>query len=501
MTRGSRLHLPDFAISDVVVNTSPLIRDHDFRDYHNRRIAVLGLGAFGGGLGAVRFLCERGAKVRVLDRRSETELAESLAQLSDLTIDDWRLGAPHRETDVADIELVVVNPAIPRSLPLLDFCRSRAIPLTSEMNLFWQHNRGTVAAVTGSNGKSTTTALLHSIMSKATRRCWLGGNLGRSLLPVVDQIQPDELVVLELSSFQLADLNRLQASPHVGIVTNFSPNHLDWHCDLDDYRTAKQTLLRWQTSADACVLNSDDADVCHWQGPGRRLLCGFSDRGGDGLFYDGRQAIWRDRGQTTSLPVQDWLQLPGRHNLANALAAAAAALVLGADEHALQQGLTTYQPLPHRLQFIGEAAGRKFYNDSLATTPESAIVALQAFTAPIVLLAGGYDKKVDLTAMANAIATGTRAVVLMGQTATLLSERIQSTPGRTTAVSEPAPDFPVAFQRAMLLSAPGDIILLSPGCASYDWFRNFADRGDQFQRLARDWMQSQAMPVDGAFDS
>jgi UDP-N-acetylmuramoylalanine--D-glutamate ligase len=407
------------------------------------------------------------------------------------------------------------------------------------MNLFWQHQRGTVIAVTGSNGKSTTTALIHSILAQRQKgrgpgqdaaaassfsNVWLGGNIGRSLLSEVDRIQPGDLVILELSSFQLADLDRLRASPHVAVVTNFTPNHLDWHDTLDHYRWAKQTMLRWQTPFDVAVLNADDPDVRSWPVCGRRLYFGLTDHGEEGTFLRGDTAVWRWNGAEFLFSVRDRLQVPGRHNVANALAASAAALACGASLDDVCAGLQAYEPLPHRLQFVGEVQGRKFYNDSLATTPESAIVALDAFTQPVILLAGGYDKHVDLSELAQRIARKVKAVALMGQTATtlrrLIMERIEwdgerqaasgerhelvpaSSPSpharhlsprapRLDAVSLPLPDFEAAFRWAWDRSAPGDVILLSPGCASYDWFRNFADRGEQFIRL----VHRQNLPV------
>lgn len=443
--------------------------DHEFRDYRGRRVTVMGLGAFGGGLGAVRFFAERGAQLTVTDQRAEAALSATLAELRDLTDVRYHLGG-HDVADFVDAELVVVNPAVPRNHPLLEAARAANIPLTSEMNLFWQHNPAPILAVTGSNGKSTTTAMLHNILKQTGVRAWLGGNIGKSLLPDVDQIRPDDVVVLELSSFQLTDLDRLRVSPKVSVITNFSANHLDWHPSLDHYRWAKQTMLRYQSSNDITVLNADDADVREWPTPSIRR--------------------WFGEWVASSWPLQEWVTIPGRHNQMNAIAAAIAASAWNVPDREIEQGLRTFQALPHRLQFVGEAAGRKFYNDSLATTPESAIVGLEAFTEPVVLLAGGYDKQVDLTAMAMAIARRAKAVALMGTTAAQLKPMIERTSYGQCVVSEPLPDFSTAFAWALEQSAPGDVVLLSPGCASYDWFRNFADRGDQFTAAALAWIAS-----------
>lgn len=453
--------------------------DHPQRDYRDMRVLVMGLGSFGGGLGAVRFFASRGAHVTVTDARPAEKLAESLDELKNVREIQFKLGG-HDEDDFRRSDLIVVNPAIKRDHPCLGIANTAGVPLTSEMNLFWQWNRAPVVAVTGSNGKSTTTALIHSILSHSGRRSWLGGNIGVSLLPCVEEIGPDDIVVLELSSFQLADLNRLEVSPAVSVVTNFSPNHLDWHGTLDHYRWSKQTMLRWQRPSDAAVLNGDDNEVIHWQTAGHRFEFGLQDRGASGVFAEGGGARVRFREREELLPISDWLKLPGRHNLANALAATCAALRMGATAESVQQGLEQYVPLPHRLQFVGEVAGRKFYNDSLATTPESTEVALEAFSSPVVLLAGGYDKRVDLSQMASAIARRTKAVALMGQIAPQLRQLIQATRPATCCLSPELGSFDEAFAWAFDQSAPGDVVLLSPGCASYDWFRNFADRGQQF---------------------
>lgn len=455
-------------------------------DWRGARVTVMGLGRFGGGLGAIRFLAERGARVTVTDTQPAEKLAGSLAELEGIRLEAVHLGG-HRDDDFTRADFIVATPAVPRSNRYLQLARAAGVAVSSEMNLFWQLNRGRVIAVTGSNGKSTTTALTHSILRATGRRSWLGGNIGRSLLPEVDAIQPNDFVVLELSSFQLEDLDRLEASPHVAVVTNFSPNHLDWHGTLDAYRTAKQSILRWQIGSDFAVLNQDDPDVAAWPTHAARLSFGENDRGSDGVFLRGDHAVARRHGREETFPILEWLRLPGRHNVQNALAATCAALAAGAGLPAVKAGIEGYEPLPHRLQLVAEVDGRRFYNDSLATTPESVVVALEAFDRPIVLLAGGYDKKVDLTPMAAAIARKVRAVALMGQTAPVLDALIArhsefDGPLRTTQ-----PSFAESFSWAAAQSRTGDVVLLSPGCASYDWFRNFADRGEQFTELARQW--------------
>lgn len=450
----------------------------------NRRVTLMGLGGFGGGVGAVQFLLARGARVSVTDLRSREVLRESLAQFDESRLEQLVLGE-HPETLFTEADLIVVNPAVRRDHPLLRLAESRGVELTSEMNLFWQHQRGRVIGVTGSNGKSTTTALIHHLLAAAGRRTWLGGNLGRSLLPVVDEIQPGDEVVLELSSFMLADLDRLQVSPHLSVVTSFAPNHLDWHPDLDDYRRAKQTILRWQGPEDIAVLNADDPDVRSWPTYGKIRWFGESPLSGEGAQVVDRTAVAVEEGRAAEFDLNEPFPLLGRHNRWNAAAAIAAVRALGVSDEVIRGALPTFVGLPHRLQKVAVVAGRSFYNDSLATTPESALCALEAFDAPVILLAGGYDKKVDLGPFADGVARRAKRVALMGQTAATLEQHLQR---RQAAVPRHAArDLADAFAWAVRQSAPGDVILLSPACASFDWFRNFADRGDQFTALARSW--------------
>lgn len=471
-----------------------MIHDHHFDDYRDKRVLVMGLGSFGGGTGAVKFLVSRGAIVTVTDLRPAEKLAESLAELRETPPQRLALGG-HHETDFRGADLVVANPAVNRDCQFLQSAIRAGVPVTSEMNLFWKWNRAPVIGVTGSNGKSTTTAMIHAILKQSflqqpDRTVWLGGNIGTSLLPVVEQIKPRDLVVLELSSFQLLDLNRLEVSPHVAVVTNFAPNHLDWHPDLDHYRHSKQSIVRWQSAGDFAVLNDDDQDVGQWPIVGTRLGFGLHDRGQCGAFWRTENAVIRLSSGEQHFPLKQWVKLPGQHNLANALAAIAATSSLSVSTASVQTALENYKPLPHRLEFVGELDGRRFYNDSLATTPESTEVALEAFEAPIVLLAGGYDKHVDLTKMAQAIARRAKAVALMGQTASVLRQSISATPKNHCVLSPSLQSFEAAFEWALKHSLAGDVILLSPGCASYDWFRNFADRGMQFTELVRRHIES-----------
>jgi UDP-N-acetylmuramoylalanine--D-glutamate ligase len=472
-------------------------------DFAGRRVTVMGLGTFGGGAGAVRFLVERGALVTVTDLRTADELAAGLAQIEACPPAAQHLGG-HRDEDFTQTDLIVASPAVPGDNRYLQLARDAGVPITSEMNLFWQHNRGRTICVTGSNGKSTTAALIHSILAdacasnltatnttSAVPRAWLGGNIGRSLLPVVDEIAANDWVVLELSSFQLEDLAALQPRPRIAVVTNFTSNHLDRHGTVESYRAAKQNILRWQTPDDVAILNQDDADVAQWTTAANVFWFGRDDEGRRGLFGIGfdahkRRAMFRHAMREQILPLGDWLALPGVHNFQNALAAACAALAIGATAADVQTGLNNFQPLPHRLELVAETNGRRYYNDSKATTPEAAILAVYAFQSPIVLLAGGYDKQADLTDFARAIVRSkVKAVALLGQTGASLETLLRSFDPEGRILLHRADCFAAAFDWSAAQSSPGDVVLLSPGCASYDWFANYEARGAEFTRLAR----------------
>lgn len=465
-------------------------------NWRGKRVTVMGLGSFGGGLGVCRFFAERGARVTVTDLRPAEELRGAVDSLSRWPEIAFHLGG-HSETDFRKADLVVVNPAVPADSPYLAIARTAGVPLTTEIVLFWQHCRGRMAAVTGSNGKSTTTAMLAGILKAAGGAVHLGGNIGVSLLPDVERIGAEDWVVLELSSFQLEMLDALHAAPDVAVVTNFSPNHLDRHGTLDAYRSAKQALLRWQHSGQHAVLNADDADVSRWAVRGRRWCFGERDTLGPGLFLHDAHARFRGLdGATEILPLPNWVKLPGRHNLRNALAAACAARAVGASAEAVRAGLESYAALPHRLQLVAEGHGRRFYNDSLATTPESAAAAVAAFDVPVVLLAGGYDKGVELSPLVDALGPHVKAIALMGQTGGALEELIRrrfeqeaGQPARPRCAR--CDTFDDAFGWAVAQSSLGDVVLLSPACASYDWFRNFVERGERFTELAVRFAQSE----------
>ncbi|MHC4599751.1 MAG: UDP-N-acetylmuramoyl-L-alanine--D-glutamate ligase [Planctomycetota bacterium] len=450
--------------------------------FRGKKVTVMGLGLFGGGAAVTRFLHGLGAEVTITDLRSEQVLAPSLASLDGLGL-RFVLGR-HDESDFEGADAVIVNPAVPPSSPFLAVARSRGVRLESETNLFFRACRSRwIVGVTGSNGKSTTTALTGAMLAEAGLPIRVGGNIGKPLIEEVFDIGVEDRVVLELSSFQLEDLDRLAVSPRIGVLTNLTPNHLDRHATMEAYVRAKETLFRHQAPGDTAVLNADDgrSRALAENVPGRVVLFSTAETLSEGFSLNGEALVARRSGEETVLLERKELSLPGRFNAANALAAAAASLAAGADPGAVGRAARAFRSIPHRLERIGERRGAVWYNDSIATTPESTVAALSAFQGGIVLIAGGYDKKLDLEPICRASAEKARAVVLMGATAGRLAEGLERAGGgpeiaRAGSIEE-------AVGKAAALCRPRDAVILSPGAASYDMFLNFEERGNRFREL------------------
>lgn len=420
----------------------------------------MGLGHFGGGVEAARWLARHGAHVTVTDLADEPTLADSLEALQGEPIARFHLGG-HREEDFLGADVVVVNPAVRPDNPFLRIARDSGSRLTSEIALFMAICRAPIIGVTGSNGKSTVAAMIAAILRKAGQRTWLGGNIGESLLKRLKLIVPDDWVVLELSSFQLWHLGPNVAMPRMAVVTGCSPNHLDWHASYEDYLATKQRIFLGQARHDLTVLNVLDSEVATWEP--------------------------MVRGRLLPLPRLDEippLSVPGMHNRVNAACAAAAALAVGCPWDAIRRGLTEFRGLPQRLELVESVADRRFYNDSTSTTPEATIAALEALEGPIWLLAGGKDKGLDFGDLAAAVVEKAAGAAFYGSVRDVLQ-------GWVTARN---PQFPCTTTETMAealgwcwaRSAPGEAIVLSPACASGDQFRNFRQRGEKFVELVRE---------------
>lgn len=467
--------------------------------WNAQRVTVMGLGHFGGGVGAVRWLHARGARLLVTDTKPASELQDALAAIADLT--DRALGPSavrlrlggHDPADFSpeQCEVLVVSPAVPARARLVQMAREAGVRVTAEIELLLERLACRTVGITGSNGKSTTASLIAHMLTYAAqqpgsgiRRVWLGGNIGGSLLDHLAHIGPDDVCVLEISSFMLEamDANAFAWSPHIAVITNLSPNHLDRHTTMDEYARCKRLLFAHQQAAraDTTILNARCPVTCRWADDLPARLAWAPDPDAAGPADD--DAAWRQR-----------FTLPGQHNQANLdCALAAVRAVLGRQWPACRPGVLSsvarFRPLAHRLETVGSARGVSFVNDSKATTPEAAITALQSFApGSLVLIAGGYDKQVDLAPLAGQMAERCTAVVLLGQVAPALDCLLASTPrfGAPIVrhiVASPGPEaMDLAVQTAASLAAAGQTVLLSPACASYGMFSHYEQRGERFR--------------------
>ena len=450
-------------------------------DWNGRRVTVMGLGAFGGGAGLARYLAEQGAAVTVTDLKDAAALQDGLAALHGLPV-RFVLGE-HREADFTDTDRVFVNPAVPLASPYLERARAAGVPLDSELNLFVRQCAGRIAGITGSVGKTTTTTLLGSILRRHDPRTLVGGNIGGSLLSRLPDIEADTPVVLEMSSFQLEHLAWLAYSPPLAVVLNLAPNHLDRHGTMDAYRAAKEVILAHQTADDVAVLNWDDpaTRAMAARGRGRALFYSVRETLASGVCRDGDALVLAAAGERRVLCHQSDLRLRGLHNLGNAAAAAAVAVTLGVPPPIIAAGLNAFAGLPHRLEWIAARRGVDYVNDSKATTPFSTQCALQAFEQPVLLLAGGYDKGTPFEELARAAQARVRVALLYGDTAAKLATALQRVPAPPEVIRLPTLDD--ALQRAAALARPGEVVLLSPACASYDQFPHYEARGNHFRTL------------------
>jgi len=450
--------------------------------YAGKRVTVMGLGLFGGGAGAARFFAQEGARVTVTDAKGAEGLEPSLKALAGLPL-ELHLGG-HEERDFREADLIVANPAVKPESPYLQAARDAGAEVKTEVSVFAELCPARMVGVTGSNGKSTTTALAGAMIKSSGIRTWVGGNIGGSLLERLDEMGRDDVAVVELSSFQLPYLGEIGKSPHVGVLTNLSPNHLDRHGTMEAYAEAKSHIFRHQEEGDFAVLGWSLGGRDWWSGltAGKVLGFGLSRGNGDGAWLEGGE-LWLGRGgEGKSFARVDDVGLVGEHNLENVLAGACAAWVVGADPGRFAEALRGFKPLEHRLELVRSLNGVDYYNDSIATTPESAIAGLRSFPGRrIVLIAGGYDKGLEFSALAKEVAERAAAVIMLGATAEKLEATIAGASPPTTLEVKRARDLAEAVNRAREMAGEGAVVLLSPACASYDMFRNFAERGNAFR--------------------
>jgi UDP-N-acetylmuramoylalanine--D-glutamate ligase len=450
----------------------------DKQSFKNKTVLVMGLGRFGGGVDAARFASKIAAKTIVTDMAKAEELSKALAELKDCSNIIYHLGG-HKAEDFEAADVIIVNPAVNSNNQLLKLAAQRGRLVSSQINIFFELCPAPIVAITGANGKSTTTALTAHLLQAGLGQkdfsftnVWLGGNIGNEpLLSIIDQIKATDIVVLELSSFQLEHLAQIKKAPHVSLITNLTPNHLDRHGTFEAYCAAKENMFSLQTldkkNPAVSVFNGEDPITTQWFNKYKN---------------DAGRICYLTKADDITETLRKVFPLPGKANLENLAGAMAIAKHFKVSDERLIAALPKFKSLPHRLELVATINDVRYYNDSIATTPQSVMVALDAFSRPKIIIAGGYDKHIPFDELGEQMAQKAKAVILIGQTADKIGDAIRAA-GKTDTIIEMADSMADAVAAAAKLAEPGDVVLMSPACASYDMFENFQQRGQIFRDL------------------
>lgn len=442
------------------------------------------VGAARQGTALAAYLALHGARILLTDERPADQVQAAQERLSGLPV-EWRLGGhPLEVLDGAD--LLCLSGGVPSDIPLVAEAQKRGIHLSNDSQIFLELAPCPVIGITGSAGKTTTTLLVGRILKamegSGVRRAWVGGNLGNPLISAVDEMQPNDIAALELSSFQL---EWMTVAPHVAAILNIAPNHLDRHATMEAYVAAKLRILEFQTADDIAVLGREDeatwALSAHAKGQLWSFGMGSLPIGDKGTFVRDGQIWLRDSSKEEPVLDLALIELIGEHNLQNVLAACAITGAVGASTEAMRAGVRGFRGAPHRLEFVRTVIGADWYNDSKATTPQETEAALRSFAQPIVLMLGGRDKGLPWEGLAESAKQRVHHVVVFGETAEMINGVLRRV----------APKLPVsrcanlaqAVAAAAKSAQPGDVVLLSPGGTSFDEFVDFEDRGEHFRQL------------------
>ena len=453
------------------------------REFSGKKVAVLGIGI--SNIPVIRFLIEAGAKVMACDKRERPQLKGISADLDRLPV-EFKFGKDYL-SELDGFDMIFPTPGMPLDLPELVKAREKGVLQSNEIGLFLDLCEAPVIGITGSDGKTTTTTLVGEILKAGGKKVFVGGNIGTPLLPEVFKITSDCIVVLELSSFQLQPLKK---SPNISVVLNLSPNHLDHHRSMKEYGEAKENIFRHQRPGDYAILNRDNPGAYSMKSscPEKLMLFSRHEKLQSGAYVKGQEIIVDIEGRTEAALSLGDIKLPGEHNIENILAVSVITALAGCDFMHLRNIIKEFTGVEHRIEFVAEKQGVRFYNDSGATTPSRAIAAIESFQAPIILIAGGSDKNLSFQGLGETIARRIKSTVLMGHTAEKIKDSIETAEGkyRRKIKIVVAEDLKEAVNAAFLEAAPGDVVLLSPACASFDLFSDYRARGRQFKKLVKD---------------
>jgi UDP-N-acetylmuramoylalanine--D-glutamate ligase len=444
-------------------------------DVKGKRVLVVGLGK--SGVASALFLESRGARVTVSDAKSEDQLRNEIPALLDrgITVETGK----HGERTFRDQDLIVVSPGVPQDVPPLQHARRLGIPVIGEIELTARFLRGHIVAITGSNGKTTTTTLTGEVIASGGRQTLVGGNIGTPAITFVEHSSAETWVVLEVSSFQLESIETFH--PHIAAILNVTPDHLDRHGSMENYIAAKRRIFENQTAEDYAVLNADNP-ITRSMAEGLKPQILWFSRLGEverGAFVRDGKIYFRDHRLTEILPLAE-IALKGAHNVENVLAAVAIGMAAGVEPAAIRRAVKDFRAVEHRLEYVDTLRGVQYFNDSKATNVDATIKALQSFPANIHLLLGGKDKGSDYTELNPLLAERVKRVYTIGAAAAKIEAQIGSTVPVTSALTLEA-----AVRKAADLAVEGDIVLLAPACASFDQFSSYEERGRIFKSLVQ----------------
>lgn len=443
-------------------------------DLKGKRVLVVGLGK--SGVASALFLHKRGARVSVSDAKSPEQLRNEIPALLDagITVETGQ----HGDRTFREQDLIVVSPGVPFDMPQLARARERGVPVIGEVELAYQFLKGNIVAVTGSNGKTTTTTLAGDVIAASGRDTLVGGNIGTPAISFVDTATDQSWIVLEISSFQLESVESFR--PKIAAVLNVTPDHLDRHYSFENYTAAKARVFENQAADDYAVLNADDPTCVAMAKDVKSRVYWFSrlrevDRG---AFVRGKEIIWRDGREQNVLPVSD-ISLKGTHNLENVLAAVCIGMLVKAEPAAIRRAVEEFRAVEHRLEYVGTVRGVEYYNDSKATNVDATIKAIQSFPGRLHLILGGKDKGSDYTVLNQLLAQRAKRVYTIGAAAAKIESQLR---GVEVVHSE---TLDAAVKRASEDAEAGDVVLLAPACASFDQFNSYEHRGRVFKELVR----------------
>jgi UDP-N-acetylmuramoylalanine--D-glutamate ligase len=456
-------------------------------DLREKRVLVVGLARTG--VATSLFCAARGARVTATDSRTEVEIGEAIAKLKDAGV-ALELGS-HREETFLDQDLIIPSPGVPADAAHLRTARAKGVTIWSEIELAYRFMKGRLIGITGSNGKTTTTSLIEHILKTAGMQTILAGNIGTPLIGCVDAMKDDTCTVVELSSFQLELIDTFR--PNIGVFLNLTLDHLDRHYTFEAYGAIKARLFENQTGEDAAILNADDAATTPYA-PSLPRVYWFSrkQRVVQGAYVRGEEIVFRrDGAEETLLKLED-IPLAGGHNVENVLAAAAAARLAGASASEIANGVRTFAGVEHRLEFVAEVAGVRYYNDSKATNVDATLKALDAFPGRILVILGGKDKGSDYTPLQKPLREKAILALLIGAAAEKIEKQISG-----SVALDRAETLERAVETASHAAQRGDVVLLAPACASFDQFQNYEHRGRVFKDLVKQLEKQAAGATSG----